>query len=373
MAGAANPGQAQAAGGPNVFSQASSALQRGIGMAGGAGALPQVSFSQATAPTLNASSIPGVSVGNASRFMSQYMNPYTQDVIDRTQADIARQQEMGLNQLGAQATAARAFGGSRHGVAEGVAMGEYGRAMGDIAAQQRAQGFQTALGAAQQDVGNQLQANLAAQQLRGQYAMANLDAGTRMALANQQAQMEAQRLNQQAALQQGQQQIQGAGVLGNLAQTGFGFGQQIGQQQAQQGAMMQMLNQQLIDAARGQYAGFTGAPQQSLGLPMAAVGAGNMGQRTQTTSQSPGLFDFLALGASLAGSDRRLKINIQPLGERNGVKLYSWDWNDEGKRLADPAQPTVGVIADELMQTHPHLVHRGADGYLRVDYSGLQL
>jgi hypothetical protein len=28
-------------------------------------------------------------------------------------------------------------------------------------------------------------------------------------------------------------------------------------------------------------------------------------------------------------------------------------------------------MADELQETHPHLVHRGADGYLRVDYGGL--
>ena len=57
-----------------------------------------------------------------------YMNPYTQNVIDRTQQDIARQQEMAMNQLGAQATRARAFGGSRQGVAEGVAAWRIGPA-----------------------------------------------------------------------------------------------------------------------------------------------------------------------------------------------------------------------------------------------------
>ena len=284
MAGAANPQMAApAAPGGNVFNTAA-----GL-------------YNQAAAgPNIN-----------------QFMNPFTSQVIGRTGMDMARQAAMAQNTLGAQATRAGAFGGSRHGVAEGTMLGDYGRAFGDIAAQQRQAGFNTALSAAQ------------AQQ----------------------------------------------GIQSGLAGQGFGFGQQIGQQQMQQGTMQQALNQQLIDAARAQYAGFTGAPQQSLGLPMAAVGAGNMGQQTQTQTRKPGLFDFLSLGASVAGgfSDRRLKANIQPLGERNGVKLYSWDWNDEGKRLADPAQPTVGVIADELMQTHPHLVHRGADGYLRVDYSGLPI
>jgi hypothetical protein len=179
--------------------------------------------------------------------------------------------------------------------------------------------------------------------------------------------------NQQAQLQQNQLGLSAAGQLGNLAQTGFGMGMGITQQQMQQGALQQALQQQLIDAARAQYGGFVGAPQASLGLPMQAVSAGNMGQNTQTQSRQPGLFDFLSLGASLAGSDRRLKTNIRPLGERNGIKLYSWDWNEEGKRIADPDWPTVGVMADELMETHPHLVARASDGYLRVDYGGLNL
>ena len=170
------------------------------------------------------------------------MNPFTSDVIGRTGMDMARQAQMQQNQLGAQASRAGAFGGSRHGVAEGTMLGDYGRAFGDIASQQRMQGFNTALGAAQS--------------------------------------------------QQGMQS--------NLAGQGFGFGQQIGQQQMQQGSMQQGINQALIDAARGQYAGFTGAPGQALNMPLAALGAANMGQNTQTTSQKPGLFNYLSLllGAS---------------------------------------------------------------------------
>jgi hypothetical protein len=258
--------------------------------------------------------------------IAQFQNPYTQDVIQRTEQDIARQREMAMNQLGAQAGAAGAFGGSRHGVAEGVLGGEYARMAGDMAAQQRQAGFNTALGAAQNQQGIGLQA---------------------------------------------------AGQLGNLAQTGFGMGMGINQQQMQQGMMQQALQQQIIDAARAQYGGFTGAPQASLGLPMAALGAANMGQQSQTATKQPGLFDYLALAANTAGSfaksDRRLKTNVRPLGECNGIKLYSWDWNEEGKRIASPDQPTVGVMADELMETHPHLVVRGSDGYLRVNYGGLQL
>jgi hypothetical protein len=173
--------------------------------------------------------------------IGQFMNPYTSDVIGRTGMDMARQAAMQQNTLGAQATAAGAFGGSRHGVAEGTMMGDYGRAFGDIAAQQRQQGFNTALQAAQ-----------------------------------------------------GQQ-----GIQSGLAGQGFGFGQAINQQQFQQGEMQRALNQQLIDAARGQYGGFTGAPAASLNLPLAALGAGNMGQQTTTQTQKPGLMQYLSMGLGL--------------------------------------------------------------------------
>ena len=167
--------------------------------------------------------------------IAQFMNPYTSEVIGRTGMDMARQAQMAQNTLGAEATRAGAFGGSRQGVAQGTMLGDYGRAFGDMAAQQRQQGFNTALSAAQ------------AQQ----------------------------------------------GIQSGLAGQGFGFGQQIGQQQMQQGGMQQGLNQALIDAARGQYAGYTGAPMASLSAPMAALGAANMGQTTQTSTQKPGLLQYL--------------------------------------------------------------------------------
>jgi len=132
------------------------------------------------------------------------------------------------------------------------------------------------------------------------------------------------------------------------------------------------LQQALIDAARGQYAGFTGAPQQALALPLAALGA-TPNQSTTTQSKNPGLFDYLSLGASAAAgfSDIRLKKDIKLLGKESGHNVYSWEWTDEGERIADPSQPKVGVMAQELQETHPHLVQLGADGFLRVDYSGL--
>jgi hypothetical protein len=131
------------------------------------------------------------------------------------------------------------------------------------------------------------------------------------------------------------------------------------------------LQQALIDAAKGQYAGYTGAPAASLSAPLAALGV-VPNQSTTTTQNNPGLFNFFQMAAGIPGvSDVRLKENIEPVSSIGGVNFYTWDWNEKGKELAHPDQPTFGVIADELQETHPHLVQRLDDGYLRVDYNGL--
>lgn len=222
MANAGNPAMAQPAG-PNVYQQSAGAYNAALGGTGAAMAGPN---------------------------MGQFMNPYTQAVTNRSLADLERQRQMQMNTLGAQATAAGAFGGSRHGVAEALTNEAFARQGGDMLANLNMQNFNTALGAAQ---------------------------------------------NQQQTM------LQGANQLGGLANMGFGFGQQIGAQQAQQGALQQGLQQMLIDAARNQFAGYTNAPQQSLALPLAAVGAANMGQGTTTgtTAQKPGLFNYLSLGLGL--------------------------------------------------------------------------
>lgn len=183
--------------------------------------------------------------------LSQFQNPFQQQVLDPALADIERQRQMGVNDVGLAATRAGAFGGSRQGVAEAetnrAALDAVARTSGGL----RSQGFQQAQGAAQQDIANQL----AGQQL-------NLGASSQ---------------------------------LGNLSNLGFGFGQQINQQQAQQGAQQQALAQQLINAGKGQFGQFTGSPAAGLQLPLQALGTVPFGQ-TETQTKNPGLFDFLSLG-----------------------------------------------------------------------------
>src|SRR6056297_2354361 len=368
-AGPANITQGQA---PNMFQQSANSVNAGMaGAASEMGFTPQqVGTDFGYTPT-NVGTDFGydpqdVNAQTAAGGIQTYMNPYTQQVIDTSMADLERGRQTQMNQMGAQASAAGAFGGSREGVAQSLTNEAFARQGGQLASGLRQQGFQTALGASQQDVSNQLQADLANQQ-----------AGARANEFGQSTALQAQLANQQAQLAGSQQRLNAGQQLANIGNLGFTQANTINQQQQQQGLAMQALNQQLIDAARQQYAGFTGAPNASLQLPMSAVTAGNMGQGTTTgtATKIPGLFDYLTLGANTAAgfaqSDPRLKTNVKPPEQRGDIQFYSWDWTDEGARRAHPDQPTVGVMADEVQVTHPHLVRRDADGYLAVDYGGL--
>ena len=79
------------------------------------------------------------------------------------------------------------------------------------------------------------------------------------------------------------------------------------------------------------------------------------------------------IGALITGlfslSDIRLKEDIRLFDTMpNGVKIYTWAWNEEAKRIGADSIPGFGVIAQEIRETHPDAVMVGDDGYLRVNY-----
>lgn len=209
MAGGANPNNVQPAQGPqpNVFQQAAGAYN---------------------------TALQGPNIG-------QFFNPFTSAVTARTMDDMNRARMMTMNQNGAQATQAGAYGGSRHGIADAETNRAFFDQAGNMAANLNMQGFNTALGAAQQQ----------------------------------------------------------QGMMSQLAGQGFNFGNTLNGNMAAAGATKQQLMQQLIDAAKGQYAGFTGAPQAGLNSVMQATGMGNMGQQTTTQTQKPGLLNIIGAGLGL--------------------------------------------------------------------------
>jgi hypothetical protein len=118
---------------PSIQVAAPSQLQQtGFGMAGQTG-IGQQAVQQGIAGIQQAAAGPNI---------NQFFNPYQSYVTD----EITRQAQMAQNQQAANAVQAGAFGGGR----EGVAQAEIERARQANVGQAQAAGFQTALGAAQQ-------------------------------------------------------------------------------------------------------------------------------------------------------------------------------------------------------------------------------
>lgn len=179
-------------------------------------------------------------------------------------------------------------------------------------------------------------------------------------------------------MQQGYSQAQAATMaqLGQAQQAALAAAQG----QTQLGSLQQATEQAALEAAYNQYLMEQNYPLTQLGALTGAAGVipSGYGATTGTQSSRPGFSGILgavgSLGQGLGAmgiSDRRLKKNVKPLAEINGVKYYTWEWNDIALSMGAETMPRSGVIADELKDIHPDLVFRGDDGFLRVDYAGL--
>ena len=218
---------------PNIFGTASQGMNQGIKTAG-------------METMYQPSTIAGTD-------MSQYMNPFENQVVQNTMGDLDRQRQIEANQLGAQASARGAFGGSRDALMQSELSRNFGQQMANTSAQMRQAGYQNA----QQMAGQDISTGLAGSQNR-QNAATN---------------------------------------LGQLSNLGFGQGMALQQQSMQQGALEQGINQLILDAAKNQYAGYTGAPGQALQYNNAALGV-TPTPMTTTQTKNPGLFDYLTLAAT---------------------------------------------------------------------------
>ena len=91
--------------------------------------------------------------------VQRYMNPFEQEVIQGSLGDIERARQMQRAQENVQATAARAFGGSRQGVTRSLVDEAALRDVANLTSRLRSQGFTQAqnLGLAQEDLRRQLE------------------------------------------------------------------------------------------------------------------------------------------------------------------------------------------------------------------------
>ena len=258
-------------------------------------------------PTVAAQNVTANQLANTD--LSAYVNPYENTVVNNTLSDLDRARQLQQQSSGANATAAGAFGGSRHALREAEDNRNFYDQAAKTAATLRQAGFNNAQQMGLTDIGNTLRADLANQStnlqadsltanLAQQTAMANQAAANQAALFNAQQAQAAQMANQNAGLAGSQQRLSAGNQLGNLSNLGFGMGQTLTSNLAQDGAMKQGLNQLLIDGAKKQFEGYTSSPYQSIGLLSQAIGASPVPQTT-TTSKQPGLFDYLTLGAGM--------------------------------------------------------------------------
>lgn len=266
----------------NAYTQAAAAMRNATG-----GAQAVMNYQPERVGTTFGYTPQEVAAQSAVGGIGQYMNPYTQGVIDTSLADMERQRMMQQQQIGAQAASAGAFGGSRQGLVEAETNRGFAQQGGMLAAQLRNQGFQTALGASQQDVARQLQA-----------AMANQAANARAAEFGQATGLQAQGMNQQAGLQGAQTRLSGAGTLGNLGSTQFNMANTLQQQQFQQGLLQQQMQQQLLNDAQQQFYGYANSPLAYLNTTGSAL-AGSPLQNATTSQYRPGALDYLSFGTGM--------------------------------------------------------------------------
>lgn len=197
-----------------------------------------------------------MAVGSNQAMTRSYYNPYEQDVINTGLADLERARQGAVQQMGERATAAKAFGGTRQGVAEALTNQQYGTQAGNMIANLRQQGFQNAQQMAQQ----------------------------------------AQLANQAAGLQGAQFRMNAAQQLGNLGQAQTAGQYQAGQALMGLGSARQQQAQAELDAKRNLNLQRLNIMQSALGLQ-----PGNLGGTQTSTAPVYQNTGSSMMGGALAG------------------------------------------------------------------------
>ena len=226
--------------------------------------------------------------------ISNYMNPYTNQVITNNLSDIEAARQAAVQQMGEAATRAKAYGGSRQGVAEAATNRAYADKAAQMSAQLRQQGFDTSANLMQQDLARQQQANLqtaaqgtgAAQFGAGAINAAmggNAASQNAMAQFNAQLAQQSDLANQQAYAAANAQRLAAAGQLGAFGQQQQNLGMSGAQAVMGVGQAQQQMTQQQLDALRG-------IGVEKLGIAQSGLSASlpNLGQTaTQPTYKNP--------------------------------------------------------------------------------------
>jgi hypothetical protein len=207
-----------------------------------------------------------LSMGQGPGSIGSYMNPYTELVRANALGDLEAARQAAIQQTGERATAARAFGGSRQGVAESLTNQGFAKQAATLGTTLNEQAFNQAMAMQQADIARRSAADIA---------------------------------NQQAGLQGAQLRLGGASQLGNLAAQQQAL--RLGGAQAVMaaGGARQALEQQQMDAIRNIGLQRLGVVQSSLGAQPANLGMQATTPYTQNVGA--GILGGAAAGAQIAG------------------------------------------------------------------------
>lgn len=340
--------------------------------------------------------------------LSGYMDPFVDNVERQAMGRLEDQRLRAQNSNADAAIRTGAFGGSRHGVVEGVTNAESAKAAGDMSANLRSQAYNNARALQGQDLAR----GFAAQQANQQAGLNNAQFGANVGLQNIGNDLNAQQFNanmgynaaqmgQQAALANQQAGLSGAGL--NM-QGAAGYGDLTGAQQTanlqginaalQGGNMNQQYNQQLLDQTANQYNAMRQYPVDLFNMRQSAMNGLQLGT-SQSTSGGGGLASgimgglggaltgagLFGTGGALAGlggisggagagigsilgllgglSDEREKTNIEKLGEdeETGLPIYAYDYKADVKASKKNKTPMpmkrVGPMAQDIEKMYP--------------------
>ena len=208
-----------------------------------------------------------LSMGQGPGSIGSYMNPYTSMVRENALGDLESARRAAIQQTGERANAARAFGGSRQGVAEALTNQGFAKQAATLGTSLNEQAFNQAMAMQQADIARRSAADIA---------------------------------NQQAGLQGAQLRTGAAGTLGGLAAQQQAL--RLGGAQAVMGAggARQALDQQQMDAIRNIGLQRLGVVQSSLGAQPANLGM--VATTPYTQNVGAGLLGGALAGSQLAGT-----------------------------------------------------------------------
>jgi hypothetical protein len=276
-----------------------------------------------TAAAINRGDIGNLAAGSfLGGDVSAYMNPYIQQVIGTTMADLNRQRDIQRQADNARAVQAQAFGGSRQAVADAQTNEAFNNTMASTVAGLYGQGFDRATALMMQDYDRAMQAQQGNQAIDASVASQNAGFVQSAAAANQDNQyqqayqnallqqqaaqnnlsalMESQQLNQAAGMATANLGLNAATQLGGFGKTQQDMALANVQALTQAGTLQQMVEQAKLDADYEDFLRKVGYPVQMAQLMQ---GGGEMmsAAKSNTTGGLLSSLGSLATGAGAMG------------------------------------------------------------------------